>query len=53
MCWYCGCHTSITKRNDPIVTYVGGLRTEAHLVAETIGGCRSLMSTSAAAPRRS
>lgn len=37
MCWYCGCHTSITKRDDPIVTYVGGLRTEAHLVAETIG----------------
>ena len=37
MCWYCGCHTSVTKRDDPIVTYVAGLRTEAHLVAETIG----------------
>jgi oxygen-independent coproporphyrinogen-3 oxidase len=37
MCWYCGCHTSVTKRDDPIVTYVAGLRTEAQLVADTIG----------------
>ncbi|MEH2540810.1 MULTISPECIES: oxygen-independent coproporphyrinogen III oxidase [unclassified Bradyrhizobium] len=37
MCWYCGCHTSVTKSDDPIVTYVAGLRTETHLVAETIG----------------
>jgi oxygen-independent coproporphyrinogen-3 oxidase len=37
MCWYCGCHTSVTKRDDPIATYIAGLRTEARLVAETIG----------------
>jgi oxygen-independent coproporphyrinogen-3 oxidase len=37
MCWYCGCHTSVTKRDDPIATYAAGLRTEAQLVAETIG----------------
>ena len=37
MCWYCGCHTSITKRDDPIVIYTGGLRAEARLVAQTIG----------------
>ncbi len=37
MCWYCGCHTSVTKRDDPIAIYAGGLRKEAHLVAETIG----------------
>ena len=37
MCWYCGCHTSVTKRDDPIAIYAAGLRTEAHLVAETIG----------------
>ena len=37
MCWYCGCHTSVTKRDDPIATYTAGLRTEAGLVAETIG----------------
>ena len=37
MCWYCGCHTSVTKRDDPIATYAAGLRTEARLVAETVG----------------
>jgi oxygen-independent coproporphyrinogen-3 oxidase len=37
MCWYCGCHTSVTKRDDPIATYAAGLRTEAQCVAETIG----------------
>ena len=37
MCWYCGCHTSVTKRDDPIATYAAGLRSEARLVAETIG----------------
>jgi oxygen-independent coproporphyrinogen III oxidase len=37
MCWYCGCHTSITKRDDPIVIYTDGLRAEARLVAQTIG----------------
>ena len=37
MCWYCGCHTSVTKRDDPIATYAAGLRTEAQLVADAIG----------------
>ncbi|PDT76117.1 oxygen-independent coproporphyrinogen III oxidase [Bradyrhizobium sp. C9] len=37
MCWYCGCHTSVTKKDDPIAIYASGLRTEAHLVAESIG----------------
>jgi oxygen-independent coproporphyrinogen-3 oxidase len=37
MCWYCGCHTSITKKDDPIAIYASGLRTEAHMVAEAIG----------------
>lgn len=37
MCWYCGCHTSITKKDDPIAIYTSGLRTEAHMVAATIG----------------
>ena len=37
MCWYCGCHTSVTKRDDPIATYTAGLRTEAQLVAKTFG----------------
>lgn len=37
MCWYCGCHTSVTKRDEPIAIYAAGLRNEAHLVAEAIG----------------
>lgn len=37
MCWYCGCHTSITNRDEPVAIYAAGLRTEAHLVAEAIG----------------
>ncbi|MGY2883335.1 MULTISPECIES: oxygen-independent coproporphyrinogen III oxidase [unclassified Bradyrhizobium] len=37
MCWYCGCHTSVTKRQEPIAIYAAGLRTEAYLVAETFG----------------
>lgn len=37
MCWYCGCHTSVTKRDDPIAIYAGGLRKEAQLVAGTVG----------------
>ncbi|MCP3416233.1 oxygen-independent coproporphyrinogen III oxidase [Bradyrhizobium brasilense] len=37
MCWYCGCHTSVTKRQEPIAIYAAGLRTEAYLVAETVG----------------
>ncbi|KAA0075094.1 oxygen-independent coproporphyrinogen III oxidase [Tardiphaga sp. P9-11] len=37
MCWYCGCHTSVTKHDDPVAIYASGLRTEARLVAEAIG----------------
>lgn len=37
MCWYCGCHTSVARRDDPIALYAAGLRTESHLIAETVG----------------
>ncbi|MET4235912.1 oxygen-independent coproporphyrinogen-3 oxidase [Bradyrhizobium sp. LA6.10] len=37
MCWYCGCRTSVTKKDSPIAVYTSGLRAEAHLIAETIG----------------
>ncbi|MGY3622426.1 oxygen-independent coproporphyrinogen III oxidase [Bradyrhizobium sp. USDA 10063] len=37
MCRYCGCHTSVMKRDEQIAIYAAGLRTEAYLVAETIG----------------
>src|SRR5690606_36483740 len=34
MCWYCGCHTTITAKDQPIVDYVGLLRREIGLVAK-------------------
>ncbi|MCA6112499.1 oxygen-independent coproporphyrinogen III oxidase [Bradyrhizobium cenepequi] len=36
MCWYCGCHTSVTKQDAPIAVFVAALRREAQLVADTI-----------------
>jgi oxygen-independent coproporphyrinogen-3 oxidase len=33
MCWYCGCHTTITARDQPIVDYLGMLRKEIRMVA--------------------
>ncbi|MEI3850908.1 MULTISPECIES: oxygen-independent coproporphyrinogen III oxidase [unclassified Ensifer] len=37
MCWYCGCHTTITKKDDPILDYLDVLRDEIRMVADTIG----------------
>ncbi|MDT9599903.1 oxygen-independent coproporphyrinogen III oxidase [Sphingosinicella rhizophila] len=39
MCWYCGCHTTVTARREPVERYLTALQREAELVA-------------AAAPRR-
>ena len=36
MCWYCGCHTTITVRNQPIVDYLGMLRKEIRMVAAEV-----------------
>ena len=36
MCWYCGCHTSVTQRHEPIAVYAAALRCEAQLVADTL-----------------
>ena len=33
MCWYCGCHTTVTRRDAPIVDYLAVLRSEIDLVA--------------------
>ncbi|WP_028002382.1 oxygen-independent coproporphyrinogen III oxidase [Sinorhizobium arboris] len=33
MCWYCGCHTTITKRDEPILDYLAALREEVCLVS--------------------
>lgn len=36
MCWYCGCHTSVTRRDEPITAYQAALRREIELVATAI-----------------
>ena len=34
MCWYCGCHTTITKQDRPILDYLAVLRDEIRMVAD-------------------
>lgn len=36
MCWYCGCNTTITQRDAPIVDYLAVLRREIDLVAQRL-----------------
>ncbi|PWG01712.1 oxygen-independent coproporphyrinogen III oxidase [Sphingosinicella humi] len=38
MCWYCGCHTTITARDEPIARYLDALHREIDLVADAISG---------------
>ncbi|MBR0825166.1 oxygen-independent coproporphyrinogen III oxidase [Bradyrhizobium manausense] len=37
MCWYCGCHTQVARREDPVAAYQAVLLREIGLVAEAIG----------------
>ncbi|MBH5368379.1 oxygen-independent coproporphyrinogen III oxidase [Bradyrhizobium glycinis] len=37
MCWYCGCHTQIVRREELIAGYQRTLRSEIALTAESIG----------------
>ena len=37
MCWYCGCHTQIARRDGPVSVYAGALRCELDLVSRQIG----------------
>jgi oxygen-independent coproporphyrinogen-3 oxidase len=37
MCWYCGCHTSVARRDEPISVYAAALRCELDLVSRKIG----------------
>jgi len=37
MCWYCGCHTTIARRDEPISVYAAALRCELDLVSRRIG----------------
>jgi oxygen-independent coproporphyrinogen III oxidase len=39
MCWYCGCHTSIARRDEPLAAYVSTLRREIEQVVQLID-CR-------------
>jgi oxygen-independent coproporphyrinogen-3 oxidase len=36
MCWYCGCHTTVARRDAPIADYLTVLRREIELVAGKI-----------------
>lgn len=36
MCWFCGCHTKITKRYAPVAAYMDALWREVDLVAEAL-----------------
>jgi oxygen-independent coproporphyrinogen III oxidase len=37
MCWYCGCHTSVVRRDEPIAVYAAAVRCEIDLVLQQIG----------------
>jgi len=36
MCWYCGCHTQIARRDEPVSLYAAALRCELDLVSRQI-----------------
>lgn len=37
MCWYCGCNTMVSKRDEPIAAYETALRSEVEMVSRQIG----------------
>ena len=37
MCWYCGCHTTITEKDQPILDYLDILKREIGMVATHAG----------------
>jgi oxygen-independent coproporphyrinogen-3 oxidase len=36
MCWFCGCHTKITKRYAPVATYMNAVWREIEMVADSL-----------------
>lgn len=38
LCWFCGCHTKMTKRYEPISKYVGVMVEELVLLKQKMGG---------------
>ncbi|CAA6603539.1 Oxygen-independent coproporphyrinogen-III oxidase [Rhodospirillaceae bacterium LM-1] len=37
MCWFCGCHTKITQRYEPVADYLSVLFAEVEMVAARLG----------------
>lgn len=37
LCWFCGCHTKIVRRHQPVAAYLELLKREIDLVAEVLG----------------
>lgn len=37
MCWYCGCHTTVVRRNAPVARYVASMAGEIRRVGSLIG----------------
>ena len=42
LCWFCGCHTKIVRRYDPIAAYLDALTQEIELVGQALGTRRPL-----------
>ena len=42
MCWYCGCHTKIVNRYEPISDYAELLLMEIDMLADTLGSSRQV-----------
>jgi oxygen-independent coproporphyrinogen-3 oxidase len=42
LCWFCGCHTTIVRRHEPVAAYVELLLREAELLAERLKGRRAV-----------
>jgi oxygen-independent coproporphyrinogen-3 oxidase len=40
MCWYCGCHTKVVRRREPVEAYAQRLVREVELIGERAGGRR-------------
>lgn len=38
LCWYCGCHTTVARRYQPVAEYQGLLLRELDLVCAALGG---------------
>lgn len=44
LCWFCGCHTKITRRYAPVEEYAGLLKREIEMTAAAIGPGKRIVS---------